>query len=254
LIVGIYDTFEATMAARFDDAERLAAAMFELGNLIGESDAFSMFAGQVFVVGTFAGRHDELFTLVEQAATDNPEILAFRLAYGVICTAVQRPDAARDILAEGVAHDFANVPHDLWWTTSVIGYAVIAIELEDRDAAERLLPIIEPHSAEVAFNGVTSQGPISAYVGKLASLVGRHDDAELHLREALLTATSFGWEYHRATTLIDLARCRFRRDGRLDEEARSWLQSAEVICDARGIRSWGARIGVLRAEASSTHD
>ena len=97
--------------------------------------------------------------------------------------------------------------------TSVIGYVIIAIELNDREAAAQLLPIIEPHAAEVSFNGVTSQGPVSAYAGKLASLLGRYDEAESHLRAALATATAFGWTYHRATTLFALAQARHRRPG-----------------------------------------
>ena len=44
-----------------------------------------------------------------------------------------------------------------------------------------LLPLIEPYAADVAFNGVTSQGPIAAYVGKLASLLGEHEAAEEYL-------------------------------------------------------------------------
>jgi hypothetical protein len=157
------------------------------GNQIRESAVFSVFAAQIFVVGIFAGRHDE----------------------------------ARAILAEGVAQGFRHVPPDLWWMTTVISDAIIAIEVEDASAAAFLLPLIEPSATEVSFNGATSQGPISAYVGKLHSLLGHHEHADTHLRAALATATSFGWHYHRATALIDLGRCRFRCHDRLDDEALS---------------------------------
>ena len=39
---------------------RSRTANLELGVQIGEPDAFTFFAGQYFVIGTFAGRHDEL--------------------------------------------------------------------------------------------------------------------------------------------------------------------------------------------------
>ena len=250
-LVGISETFEATMGARLGDAERIASAMLELGSQIGEADAFSVFAGQFFIIGTFAGRHGELFPLVEQAAKDNPDLLPFRLAYGIICSAVDRSETARAILAEGMAHGFENLAPDMWWITSVIGYSVLAIELEDRDAAALLLPIIEPLAGEIAFNGATSQGPVCAYVGKLASLLGRYECGEAHPRSALEIATSFGWEYHRATTLFDLARTRFRRDGELDAESCSWLDEAAAICNDRGIRNWAARIDDLRRHAGA---
>jgi len=55
--------------------------------------------------------------------------------------------------------------------TTVIGYAVLAIELQHGAAAEELYPLIEPFADQVAFNGFTSQGYVGAYVGKLASLM-----------------------------------------------------------------------------------
>ena len=183
--VGIVDAFEATMAGRLEEAEWIATANLELGMQIGAPDAFTFFAGQFFVIGTFAGRHDELFPLVEQVAKDNPLAIAFKLAYGIICRAVGREDVAREILDDGMASGFAELPVDNIWTTCVIGYAILAIELDHAEAAAQLLPLIEPFANDVAFNGVTSQGPIAAYVGKLASLLGRHDDAEEHLRVAL---------------------------------------------------------------------
>ena len=156
---------------------------------IGDPDAFTFFAGQCFVIGTFAGRHDDLLPLVEQAARDNPGILPFEIAYAIICAAVGATRWPRRSWTRGWRTGSTGLPVDNMWTTSVIGYAVLAIELEDADAAAQLLPVIEPFAGAVSFNGVTSQGPIAAYVGKLASLVGEHDLAEDHLRAALETAT-----------------------------------------------------------------
>ena len=248
-IAGLYDTFEATMTARLDDAQALAAATLDLGMQIGAPDAFTFFAGQFFVIGTFAGRHEELFPLVEQATRDNPTVRAFKVAHGIICAAVGREDVARQILQEGTATGFAQLPVDNMWMTTVIGYAVLVVELDDVEAAVELLPIIEPFATEVAFNGVTSQGPVAAYVGKLASLLGRHDQAEDQLQAALAMATAFGWTYHRATTLLALAQARYRRLGALDAEARSWLTEASELCRAGGFRSWIARIDEMEARS-----
>jgi hypothetical protein len=211
-------------------------------------DAFALFAAQFYVIGTFAGRHDELFPLVEQARRDNPGVLAFKVAYAIICAAVDRRDEARSILYEGMADGFAELPRDNIWMTSVIDYAVLAVELNDADAAAQLLPVIEPYTGEVAFNGITSQGPIAAYVGKLASLLGRHDLAEDHLRSALATAKAFGWTYHRATTLFALAQGRHRRLGELDAEGRLWLSEAAKLCQDYGFRSWTVPIDALAVE------
>ncbi len=243
--VGLHEAFTATMAGRLVEAESAATATLELGMQIGAPDAFTFFAGEFFAIGTFAGRHDELFPLVEQATRDDPAGLAFKLAYGIICTAVGREQTAREILDDGMASGFAELPVDNFWTTCIIAYAILAIELDHADAAAQLLPLLEPHATDVAFNGVTSQGPIAAYVGKLESLLGRHDDAEEHLRAALDIAEAFGWQYHRATTLFELAQARRRRLGTLDAEGRAWLGEASELCRTLGFRTWIPRIDAL---------
>jgi DNA-binding SARP family transcriptional activator len=246
------DTFEAMMAGQLSDAERLAAEALDFGLRIGAPDAFAMYAAQYFVLGTFGGRHAELLPLVEQAARENPSVLPFRLAHGIICVAVGDVDAAREILHEGMEGGFAVLDIDNFWMTSVIAYGIIAIELDDRDAAAQLLPVLEPYAAQVSFNGVTSQGPVAAYVGKLASLLGRHDEAERQLRTALATATAFGWIYHQATTLFALAQARHRRLGALDEEGRSWLSESSALCRTYGFRNWISLIDDLAASQVPT--
>ncbi|MCU1464217.1 MAG: ATPase [Actinomycetia bacterium] len=243
--VGIAEAFTATMAGRLVEAESVATKTLELGMQIGAPDAFTFFAGELFVIGTFAGRHHELFPLVEQATKDDPAALAFKLAYGIICTAVGRDQTAREILDDGMASGFAALPVDNIWTTCIIAYAILAIELDHVDAAAQLLPVIEPLANDVAFNGVTSQGPIAAYIGKLESLLGRHDDAEVHLRAALDVAEAFEWQYHRATTLFALAQARGRRLGKLDAEGQAWLREASELCRTLGFRTWIPRIDEL---------
>ncbi|HEX4490276.1 MAG TPA: BTAD domain-containing putative transcriptional regulator [Acidimicrobiia bacterium] len=235
---GLIDTFETMMAGRLTDAETIAASTLDLGLSIGETDAFSFFAGEAFVIGTFAGRHQELLALVEQGARDNPDLLPFKLAHGIVCAAAGRTEVARDILLDGMGSGFAELPLDNVWTTSVLGYAVLAIELGEAGAATHLLPLIEPLADEVAYNGVTSQGPVAAYVGKLASLLDEHERAEDALFAALAISDAFGWTYHRATTLFALAQNRFRRDRTLDATATAWLDESSELCRTYGFASW----------------
>ena len=75
------------------------------------------------------------------------------------------------------ADGFRNVPPDVMWLTSMLGYATLAIELEDLDAAALLLAIIEPYAGQIA----TNLGRAAAYAGRLASLLGRRDRRRLRL-------------------------------------------------------------------------
>ena len=105
--------------------------------------------------------------LLEEVVAANPDLLSFRLAHAIGCAVVGRTDEAEAVLRAGAAAGFAHVPVDFMWMTTIIGYAVLAIELEVPDAAAELYPILEPLGREVAFNGATSQGYIGAYLGRL---------------------------------------------------------------------------------------
>jgi hypothetical protein len=110
-----------------------------------------------------------------------------------------------------------------------------------------LLLAIEPFVDEISYNGVTSQGPVAAYAGKLLTLLGRHDEAEDRLLQALTMTASFGWDYHRASTLIALAHNQVAATGRLDAAAGEQLAQAEELCAAHGLGSWARRAAALRA-------
>lgn len=249
--VGILDAFVATMEARFEDAERIATATLELGMETGEPDAFGVFAAQFFFFGTFAGRHAELLPVIQQVIDTDPNVEPlFRAGHALVCCEVGRPEVARALLGAAMAEGIDAISHDSWGSTTLIAHAVLAIELEDADAASWLLPTIAPMAGEVSFNGVTSQGPVSAYVGKLASLLGRHEEAESHLLDALATTEAFGWRYHRATTLIALAQNHHRAAGTLDAVAADWLTEAEALCATHGLSSWARRTTALREQVA----
>jgi hypothetical protein len=233
------------MQARLDDAERLAEAALAIGTEIGETEAFQLYAAQFFVMRSFAGRYAELLPLLEGVVAANPSVTSFRLAHAIACLSADRADEARAALQEGAEAQFSRIPVDWMWITAVIGYAVLTVELLDVEAAAQLYPMLEPFADEVAFSGVSSQGPISAYLGKLASVLGRHDDADAHLHHALDIADGFGWRYHRATTLVALALSHRRRTGGLDDGAIAWLTEAEAIateCELPGVLAQAAAV------------
>jgi len=242
----VTNAFDAMMKAHLPEAEQFANAALEIGLRIAEPEAFLMWASQLFVIYSFAGRYADLHPLVEQEMRSNPQVLTTRLAYAVTCLVVGRVEEGRAILTEGRATGFADVPPDYLYLSNMLGYAVLAIEAEDGESAAMLYPILEPFGDEVASTGLSSQGPIAAYLGKLASLLSRHDVADEHLHRALAMATDLGWIYHRTTTLIALALSRRRRTGALDAEAHRWLDEAEAIAVDRGLQHALIQVDRLR--------
>lgn len=241
--------FTATMEARLDDAESLIDRALGFGVQVGDPDAMSVYAAQFFVCRSFAGRYAELVPLLEGANRQTPGVRPFEVAQAITLAATGHTDMPRQLLQDAAEFAFADVPHDYLWMTTIIGYAVLAIELEHTTSAEPLFELLEPFADQVAFAGASSQGHIGAYVGKLASLLGRHDVADAHLVRSLEVASSFGWRYHEATTLVALARSRARRTGALDDEAMSWLTSASELateCDLPGVARQVDAVRALR--------
>ncbi len=137
-----------------------------------------MFAGQTYAVGAFEGRYAELLSLVEPLADGNQSVeLTFRVAHAICSLEVGKLAAPRALLDETITRGIDAIPHDVTRSTILLGYSILALDLHDVHAAEVLLEAIEPFADEVSFNGMTSQGPVAAYVGKLLTLVGCYDDA-----------------------------------------------------------------------------
>ena len=239
--VGWFEAFVATMQARFADAERLGRETVELGLALGAADGVAVFAGQAAVLATIAGHRAELPPTVAQAIGAGPVKLTYRLAHAIVSVASGPKQVAIDLLGEAAAEGFRNVPPDLMWMTSMLGYAILAIELEDLDAAAHLLAIIEPYAGQV----VTNLGPAAAYAGRLASLLGRHDVADQYLNTAFEIVDAFDWDYHRAAILMARAAARHRSSGQIDVAARAWLKTAAGICVVRGLPGMLAAIGEL---------
>ena len=232
--VCIIDAFEATMAGHLDEAEALVEANLELGLEIGQTDALAIYGGQLFVVRSFAGRYTELMPLLDELVKANPGVIPFSLAWAIACAVADRRPEAQAVLDAGLAEGFTP-SSDHFGLTTVVGYAVLALELEDQAAAQILYDALVPYAGQVAFNGATSQGPVVAYLGKLATLLDRYDLAEAHLHEALAITQQRTWRYHEATTLLALAQLQLRSTGTLDEAAQNGLARARAIAHECGL-------------------
>ena len=246
--VGLAETFTATMAGRLVEAESAAMQTLELGMQIGAPDAFTFFAAQFFVIGTFAGRHDELFPLVEQATKDDPLAIAFKLAYGIICHAVGRERACtRDPRRRDGERLRGRCPS----TTS----GRLASSATPSSRSSSITPTPRPSSCPSWSRTRTMSRSTACRVrGRSPPTSGNSSRSSGVMTTRRNTCaprstspTAFGWQYHRATTLFALAQARGRRLGRLDAEARAWLGEASELCRTLGFRTWIPRIDELQA-------
>ena len=91
-----------------------------------------------------------------------------------------RLDEARHLLEEFTAADF-DLPMDTSWLTGMVSYSDAAIECRDPEYAGPLLDRLSPWADEWSTTlGPTAEGPVSHFLGGLATVLGRYDEADAY--------------------------------------------------------------------------
>lgn len=95
-------------------------------------------------------------------------------------------------------------------------------------------------------------GPASQYLGLLATMTGRFDEADAHLQAALDMSRRMGSGPSEAHTLCDQAWMLLRRRGPGDDErARRLLDQAESMARSLGMRRLEDKVARHRVDAAA---
>jgi class 3 adenylate cyclase len=180
-------------------AEELAAQALELGTESGQPDAFSIYGTQIIGIRRQQGRLAEMVPLVQDVVNENPGVPSYQGALALAHLEAENETMARQIL-ESAAVDGFSLPLDAAWIDGIVANAWIAIQLQARSQAERLFDLLAPYSDQIPFDGVIPLEPIAMFLGGLAWVLGRDEQAEVYLSEALALARRGGMKYARAQT------------------------------------------------------
>ena len=174
----------AAIAGELETAERLNEESVQIGLAIGGPDAMLRYGASLFQLRDMQGRFPEVLELIAGAARDTPNIAALRAGHALCLARAGRPDEARKVVAADLADGFASVQSDRIWTTSMGVFADLVTTLEARDAAATLYDLIVPYADQVPTTFNNTYEVFHYYLGRLAALLGRYDEAEAHLARA----------------------------------------------------------------------
>jgi hypothetical protein len=90
-------------------------------------------------------------------------------------------DGVRQGVDDAVAQGLLNLPHGPTWTISLTWAADICAWLEDRPRSAQLYDLLAPFADVMTWQ----YGPVGRAVGRLAQTLGRPDDGERLLRDAV---------------------------------------------------------------------
>jgi class 3 adenylate cyclase len=208
----VWNGMLATMEGRYEEAEQLVLQVLPIAQRTQQPNWVQSVAAQFYSIRRGQGRLGELEQIVLQNAEENPEVRAWQAALAVMYLDTHRQDQAHEWFERLAARDFADVPSDAFLMVTILLAADLARGLGDRRRAGLLYEILRPYAARnvVVGNAVLCDGSASYPLGLLASTMGRWDDAERHLQDALAFNEKIGaWPW--------LARTRYEYARMLEE-------------------------------------
>ncbi len=247
----IQRTHRALIAGDTDEAERLATECLYIGTDCGQPDASTIFAMHLLGVNGQRGTSGDLIPVIEEIRTDMQHIseAAVESALAIAYVEGDRLDDARRILIQFGNGGF-ELPFDSVWLLSIATYADVAIECGDRQRAGPLFNLLAPWVDQLSTNGGGStNGPVSHFLGGLATVLGRYDEAESYFARAAAFNGRAQAKFFAAQTDLLWGRMLVERGANSDtERARELLTRSGAAARAHG---YG---GVERRSAAALRD
>ncbi len=150
----------------------------------GSNNARLLESTQQFIRAVTDDRPADAFEAVRRLQAGHPELESVIGASVTLLLALtgNRAEAAGR-LAKQLAQERVR---DSEWLPETVQLAMVAITLEDPGAAEPLYRALQPYAGMFAIEGILAGtwGSVDGQLGRLAGLLGRHEDARAHLARA----------------------------------------------------------------------
>ena len=217
-------------------AEQFANEALQIGTDGGEPDTTVVYGGQFLEVAWQRGTAVDLIPLLEQMDADTPDIPHETMdAMKAMAHAdAGQLDEARHLLSQLATRGF-DFPMDMIWTMAMIYCAEAAIECRDMRYAGPLFDRLAPWTDQWSSSTITHQGPISHYLGGLATVLGRYGEADTYFALAAASSARAGAKFFAVRTDLCWGRMLAERNDPGDtEEARRLLNEAYAAAVAHG--------------------
>jgi class 3 adenylate cyclase len=168
----------AAMRAASDEAEQIATDGLEAGQRAGQPDATFMYGLLLFILRRQEGRLAEIAALVPAAIADAPGVVGMGMLEAILGVELADGTDAHAILRALAPAVLDTAPENQVWSSVVWACGYVAARLGDIEWSSRVLDVLAPYRACVAYNGLFSFGSIPSLMGLLATTLQRFDDAD----------------------------------------------------------------------------
>ncbi len=174
----------ALMQGRFEEAESLALAAVSAPQGEKALTALQFYGVQSFSIRREQGRLDELEPSLNAFLEEYPGLPIWRCGLSLLyCELGRRAEAQRDFERLAAA-EFKHIPKDGNWLAAMTLLAEVCVFLEDVPRATLLYELLIPFADlnAVVGCGAASYGSVAVYLGMLAGVCGRFDEAASQFR------------------------------------------------------------------------
>jgi tetratricopeptide (TPR) repeat protein len=219
----------AILDGRMEDALTGIDAARHIGSNLGDADtvALTQRCGVMVTGADVPGLSDDMAAAM--ARTGYPNYVA------LLAMAQARhgdTSGAWATLGSAASEHFSTLPRDVSWAATLACAAVVVAEHRDRQAAEALLRLLDPHADQVIVAAAVPFGSVSHFLGLLTATVGDYDRADACFATAATTHARMAAPAFLASTQTEWARLLLTRRNAGDaEQARELLN--ESLATAR---------------------
>jgi DNA-binding SARP family transcriptional activator len=222
--VAVWRAMRALLDGRLDEADRLAAEAVATGSRGETVTAPQYYAVQLLAIRQEQRRIAEFEEPARQLVEVNPHRPAWRAALATLLIEAEREDEARHEIDVIAAQGFEDIPQDGDWLIAITLLADTCADLEDSARAAQLYELLLPYRDVNVVIGLAAVclGSAARYLGRLAIVMGRKQEAIDHFERALVANAALKAPVYLAHTQVDFARVlgSGRRARELLDEAR----------------------------------
>jgi tetratricopeptide (TPR) repeat protein len=233
---------------RLAEAEALSARFAEIGELVGDANAFHSRMAHKIILAWEAGQSDALIEGAFRGSESYPGMVGWRAAYAwSLCQAGRLEDARREFLVLARA-GFDQIPKRMDWSLTIAFLAEVAAEIGERKEAEILYELLLPLRGRSLVLGlcVANWGCPSRHLGRLALVMGREADAAEFLLEAIEVDDRAGARPWAARSRYEFVRMAYHsQDGEVRGRAAQFLSEAERTAKELGLVDLTRRLDSL---------
>ena len=219
-LINHFHACEASLEGRFVDFEHFAQEALAVGQALEVENAAGIFGTQMFMLRREQGRLCEVEPLLHYFIRTPEGAYAWRPGLALIYAELGHTSEAAAEFDQLARRNFSDLPQDGNWLVAMTYLADVCVFLGDTSNALTLYEMMLPYKQVniLISTGSACYGSASRYLGALATLLARWDDAEQHFDDALTMNQRMEARPWLAHTQYQYARMLLSRDHPGDSE------------------------------------